>query len=335
MFSITDKIRFIENIFGKGKLAANSRNFSVRCPICSPTDKTKFKLAIKIDNDMNHCWTCGWKAHNLALLISKFGTQSELIQYRELFVPDLDKEYLNRLSLDEIAKPTQVKLPDDFRLLSLSSSILPNVKAPLEYLRKRGVTRNDVLYYKLGISNEKRWRRRIIMPSFDENGIINYFVARNYDLDDRRSKYDNPDSNKNDIIFNQINIDWTKRLVICEGPFDLMKCGDNVACLLGSDISLSSKLFSEIAINQTPISLALDSDMWSTKIPKIVKKLQSFNIDVNVVDLREFGDPGSMTKQQFKNALHNAVKPSWESSFLNRLNFVSQTSMSFSNEQHY
>jgi hypothetical protein len=184
------------------------------------------------------------------------------------------------------------------------------------------VTLRDAWHYRLGISEDSRWRRRIIMPSYDEEGSLNFFVARNFDALDRRTKYDNPDDDKYGVVFNELNINWGERLVICEGPFDLIKCGDNSTALLGSDFSPKSRLFSQIMMHGTPVALALDGDMWSKKTPKIAKLLKEFDVDVLVVDTREIKDPGSTTKKIFKELLSSAKPPTWENLFFDKLNSI-------------
>jgi len=315
--SLSGKLKFFETVFGSGRLAANGKNFGVRCPICAPGDASKRKLIIRVTDDVNHCWTCGWKAHTLAPLIRKFGSSTQLLRYRDEFMPE---EARSRRTYDDLEpEKKSLELPKDFQLLTLASLGDPDVKAAWFYLKKRGVTLRDAWYFKLGISNEQRWKRRVIMPSFDVDGKLNYFVARNVDEHDRRPKYDNPDDDKLPIVFNEINVDWTKKLVVCEGPFDLMKCGDNATALLGSDLNEQSRLFSQIIVHNTPVALALDADMWRTKAPRISKKLQEYDVDVTLVDVREYGDPGKMTKQQMRSAVESGTAPTWESSFLEKL----------------
>ena len=329
MYSLTLKLQFIESIFGAGRLASNGKNFDIRCPICASTNSDKKKLVIRVDDDVNHCWVCGFKAHTLAPLIRKFGTQAQLLRYRDEFMPESSKNSSLFVNDDDdcLNEKIPLTLPSDFQLLTLASMIDPDVAAAWSYIRARGITKNDAWYFKLGISNDRRWRRRIIVPSFDCDGKLNYYVARNIDEFDRRPKYDNPDENKLPIIFNELNVDWSKRLVICEGTFDMMKCGENVVPLLGSDLNEESKLFSQIISNNTPIALALDGDMWRTKTPKIIKKLQEYDVDVVLVDVREHGDPGKMSKQQFRDALSLAIAPTWESTFLDKLSFASETKL--------
>lgn len=319
--SLTDKIKFYESIFGRGRISGNGLNFDVRCPICSPTDPTKKKLAIRTTDDANHCWTCGWKARSLVPLLRKYGSQEHLNAYQEL------TGYGGKPGLitADVEKNKKIELPKDFMLLTLANELDPDVKAAWKYIYSRGLTDRDAWYFKFGISDEARWKRRIIMPSFNDIGELNYFAARAIDKN-KKPKYDNPDVDKNPIVFNEINIDWTKRIVLCEGPFDLVKCPENSTALLGSDIDERHEIFNKILLHNTPVALALDGDMWDTKMPKIVKKLQEYDIDVVVVDVRPWGDPGSMSKVEFEHALNEAKSFNWDTAFFNRLNNASTTS---------
>jgi hypothetical protein len=283
MYTISSKLSFIESVFGKGQLAANGKNFNVRCPICRPASLEKRKLAIRVEDDAHHCWTCGWAAFSLAPLIRKYGTATQLQRYKNEFsIQKTHKSFENESEILDKVTP----LPNDFTLLPLANQNHPDTKAAWSYLTSRQISLRDVWHYKLGLSNDPRWYRRVIMPSFDDGGKLNFFIGRNIDRFDKRTKYDNPDDDKQNIIFNEVNIDWNQRLVICEGPFDIMKCGDNATALLGSDLSTRSKLFSQILLHGTPIALALDGDMWHTKTPKLAKLFQSYDIDVVIVDTR-------------------------------------------------
>jgi hypothetical protein len=318
--TISDKVSFIESVFGAGKLARNSKNFDVKCPVCAPKDG-KRKLAIRVEDDACHCWVCGFRAKSLAPLIRKYSSHDRLIQYRDQFMK-------GRLFItdDLNLKSLVPELPNNFRLLATATNFDPDVRALKKYITSRGLDEHDLWYYKFGYSEEYRWSRRVIMPSFNASGKLNYFVGRAIDKH-RKPKYDNPDFDKLPIIFNEINIDWSQRLVICEGPFDLVKCGENAVPLLGSDLNEQSELFNSILVNSTPVALALDPDMRVKKIPKIAKKLAMYDIDVTIVDVRPFEDAGSMTKKEFKEALDLAKPFSWFDSFQARLDNASGTSL--------
>lgn len=326
--TLSDKVKFIENVFGSGKLARNEKNFDIRCPICAPRDPSKRKLAIKIDDDQNHCWTCGWRARTLAPLLAKYASREKLREYIDRFIPETNKRFIENV----LEQKSKVELPNDFKLLVTLDESDPDVKSVKQYLSERGLTERDFWYFRIGISDELRWKRRAIVPSFDANGDVNYFVARTIDKK-KYPKYDNPDiENKLHIIFNEMNINWSERLVLCEGAFDMFKCGDNVVPLLGSTLNEESALFNSILINNTPVAIALDADMWYTKTPKLAKKLTEYNVDVVIVDTRSFDDPGSTTKDRFNEALLLARPFDWFDSFKTRLDHAVGMSTSISND---
>ncbi len=320
--SVSDSINFFESIFGKGRISSNGINFDVRCPMCAPTDLSKKKLSIRTDTSANHCWVCGWKARTIIPLIRKFGTQTHLSVFKELFGFAGDISQLITGRKEELPK---LELPKDFKLITLANEMDPDVKAAWRYIYSRGLNERDAWYFKLGVSDEPRWKRRIIMPSFDELGNLNYFIARAIDKD-KKPKYDNPDIDKNPVVFNEINVDWKKRLVLVEGAFDLVKCPDNSTAILGSDLDERHEIFNKILLHNTPIALALDGDMWNKKTPKIVKKLQEYDVEVDVVDVRPWGDPGNMSKSEFVMALSEARPLSWSDLFANKLSKAMTTS---------
>jgi hypothetical protein len=323
VYSISDKIAFFESIFGRGRISSNGINFDVRCPICAPTDPSKKKLSIRTDNDANHCWVCGFKARSLAPLLRKYGTPSQIATYREKFGgPGVSATLVTGEKVEE----KRVELPQDFQLLVTAPTSDPDVKSAWRYIISRGLSERDAWYFKFGISSEQRWKRRIIMPSHDSEGRVNYFTARAIDPA-RKPKYDTPDVDKNPIVFNEINIDWTKRLTLVEGPFDLTKCPDNSTAILGSDLDERHEVLNKILLNDTPVALALDGDMWDTKTPKIAKKLAEYDVDYVVVDVRAWGDPGSMSKAEFEKALAEASRPTWEDEFSRKLKKAGQVSL--------
>ena len=330
VISISDKVRFIESVFGNGKLARNGRNFDVKCPICAPRDVSKKKLAILLEDDRCHCWTCGYKAHTLAPLIRKYGSRDLLAEYVEKYMPasERGRRYTD---LDIVDEPPKLALPKDFKLLVTASLRDPDVLAMRRYLmeptpRGRGITERDMWYFKLGYSEEARWKRRVIVPSFDANGELNYFVGRAIDKF-RKPKYDNPDQDKLPIIFNELNVDWTRELVLVEGAFDLMKCPDNTVAMLGSDLNEESALFNAIVAHGTPIVLALDDDMRYKKTPRIARKLAEYDIRVRITRLPPDTDPGLLSKSTVKQLVAEAPAFTWVDAFRDRLDFAARTAL--------
>ena len=299
-------------------MSSNGINFDVRCPICAPTDPTKKKLSIRTDNGANHCWVCGWRSRSIVPLVRKYGTQRQMEAVKAVFG---SSGFTSQIVTGEREKPP-LTLPNDFKLLTLAPTNDPDIKAVWRYIVSRGLSESDAWYFKFGVSNDPRWKRRVIMPSFDVMGKLNYFTARAIDPD-RKPKYDNPDVDRTPVVFNEVNVDWSSPLVLCEGPFDLVKCPQNSVPMLGSDLDERHELFARILTNDTPVLLAMDGDMWNTKTPKVYKKLCEYDVDVKVVDVRPWGDPGSMSRAEMEIAVTQAKKLSWEDGFMQRLNRIS------------
>lgn len=300
MITVTEKVRFIESFLGRGILARNEKNFAVKCPFCGKPGSPKKKLVIHMDSDLCHCWVCGFAARSLVTLLRKFGTREQLRRYRERFRPG------DSFVEGEDDEKPEVRLPHDFKLLTLAHSRDPDVRAAKSYLNSRGITERDMWYYRLGVSEESRWHRRIIVPSFDAMGKLNYFTARAIDRD-QYLKYDSPSCDKLSVVFNEICIDWTRPVVLCEGPFDVFKCGENAVPLLGSELSDASRLLLLLIARKTPVVLALDADA-TKKAFDIAERLESYGVTVSIVRFdREGDDPGMMTKEQFAKARARAV----------------------------
>lgn len=305
------KRQFLEKVFGSGRLDGRQLNYSIKCPIpsCSSFGKGKYKLTFRLDDDRGQCWVCGWRG-NIGSLLKKHEPHS-FQEYINNYA-SRDGNWKNSVFNLNDEEDAPVELPKDFKLLAQHlDENNPYIRRAVRYLYGRGLTEKDLWFYKFGISLEPEYYRRVIMPSFSDTGELNFFTARSLD-DNPYIKYLNCVADKKEIIFNEINIKWDKPLVLVEGPFDLTKAGDNAACLLGSELSESSRLFQQIILHNTPVILALDSDM-PVKQQKFAKKLQQRDAQVSLASLGGHHDPGSMTREEFKTVINKAQRWGWES----------------------
>lgn len=290
------KLAFIRRALGPYQKSRDGKNLAISCPKCRNPQKKK--LAVRLDDDRCHCWVCGLGGR----------LASVLVQYKPNFVHEYVTKFVGQnvalLNGDQLEKVVEV--PAGFRLLApIMGSPEPAVRWAVNYLKGRGMTERDFWYFKFGISIDPAMRRRVVMPSFDHEGILNFYTGRAIDKDAFR-KYMNCDAEKKTIIFNELNIDWSQELTLVEGPFDLTKCDSNATCLLGSSLSEDSALFSMIYKHMTPVVLALDSDMVDKSWQRIAKMLSSYDISVRILGLGEFKDVGEMTRAQFLEAKSRA-----------------------------
>ena len=58
----------------------------------------------------------------------------------------------------------------------------------------------DILKYQIGYCEKGRYANKIIIPTYNADGVLDYFVARSFEKEPSR-KYDAPSSDKNIIGF--------------------------------------------------------------------------------------------------------------------------------------
>jgi len=287
-------IDFIEKTFGEGYLSRDKQNLSVVCPKCKKLKNTeKKKLAIHTTFYGYHCWSCKIKGKNIGSLIKR---------YKPFAFPFFHEKFGSSVkSIEQINESDEIdginlKLPLGFISFVDAINIKhESLKKFLPYIKQRGLTYNDLVYYKLGFTDlDKDFKDKIIIPSFDEQGKLNFFTSRM--IHDRmpQYKYLNCNEDVDSIIYNELYINWEEPLLVVEGPFDAIKCqSQNVLCLLGKRINKESYLFHTITTKKPKIILCLDSDAINEQ-EKIAKTLFENNIDVSVLELpegmKDFGD---------------------------------------------
>ena len=234
---------FLQSVFGDGVRSVDS--FAVSCPRCcaTPERKHKKKLSIKLTDGMHHCWICGLKGKTLKYTIKKYN-KNKLSEYCRIF----EEEDYNSKIENEKEDIEEVCLPKEFVPIATTMPHDPDHIAVVRYLLKRDIKKEDFYRYRLGTCLTGKLSRRVVMPSFDADGQLNYYTARSIDSDGAK-KYINSKVKRKDIIFNEINIRWKEPLVLVEGPFDLMKCGWNATTMLGSYLDESYLLFQKIVKN--------------------------------------------------------------------------------------
>jgi DNA primase len=293
MIDAKERLEILSKALGTFTLDRKGVNASFKCPHCTHTKKQK--LVVKIDTGQYHCWVCNTHGSSISYLLRKLSTDVAARWDKVAGVPQ--RRFLD----DPPPEDPPVEIPHGFRLLAESfESRDPDVIDCIDYVRDRGLSLRDMWYFKLGCVTRGYLSRRVIMPSFDADGKLNYWTARTVD-EKPYGKYMNAKASRIDLIFNEINVDWRKEITLVEGPFDLTKCDTNATSILGSDISIKSALFQTIVRNKTPVILALDNDMQE-KQNKWAKRLSEYDIDVKILDLGSKKDVGEMTKEEFLKA---------------------------------
>ena len=294
-----EKLEILKDMFGSCHSSGNEYLF--HCPKC---DHQKKKLSVNFEKNVWKCWICDYRGNNLDRLVKHRGSflqRQEWLKYSNTI--DLSSDLSNLFQdLEEEKEEEIVKLPKEF--ISLCNKNLPlSAKDAKHYLKSRGVTDKDILKWKIGYCPKGEYKHRVIIPSFNDNGDVNYFVARSYNKKEW-PPYKNPNVSK-DIIFNQLYVDFKNDLVLVEGAFDAINA-INAVPILGSSLREDSKLFQEIVKWDTTVYVALDPDA-EKKAMYLIQSLLLYGIEVYKIDVSGYKDVGEMSKEQFSKRKQEAI----------------------------
>jgi len=292
------KFKIISTILGDSYRSNDEHLFA--CPYCKHHKK---KLSINIEKNLYKCWICESTGRDIRRLVRRFGDFNQLQEWDKL------TNRININEFDDLFAETATKrmdsqliaLPSGF--ISLNNETSLSATPALNYLKKRGILDKDTLYWKMGYCMDGRYANRIIIPSFDDNGDLNYFVARSFVSN--LCKYLNPPVSK-DVVFNELYLEWDTDLIITEGIFDAIIAGPNAVPLLGSTLRPNSKLFIKIVQNDTPVFLALDPDA-DKKEKRIIKLFLTYGLEVYKIDISGYQDVSDMGREEFLKRKQNAV----------------------------
>lgn len=314
----TERLQFIQTNFGKGLISRDGNDVTVSCPFCK--DSSKKKLAISLETWKYHCWVCSARGNTLVSALKKFKSREVVDYYRVHFLN------ASLLIADIEEAEDKIELPEGYTpLATIGKANHPDVRAAIRYLERRGITEREIWKFRIGITTEGKFTRRVIFPSLDHAGDLNYFLGRSIDPKSK-FRYMNASTDKSGIIFNDVEIDWDKPLYLVEGIFDHIALAENGTCLLGSTLTTNSLLFRKIVANETDVVLCLDSDM-TQKIGKISDLLTSYGCNVKIMDTSSAKDIAEMTPEQLDYAKATIEDWNMRSSFRYKISNIKSGSL--------
>lgn len=264
--SFDEIIDIMEDMFGEHHHHNDYKGqISFDCPVCSYEIKGldegdgSGNLEINYVRGVYKCWVCA-ETHNthgyLIKLIKRHGTKKQLKDFL-LYAPEefkkVEREY------------KQMVLPKEFRPLTDVSPAFKNTiqyRQVTDYLKSRNITELMIQIYGIGFCYGGDYANRIIIPSHDEEGRLNYFVGRSY-LKNPWSKYKNPEVDKETLVWNEHLINWDETVYIVEGVFDSIFKPNSIP-MLGK--YMTNKLFNCLYDNAKRVVLVLDPDAKEDQI---------------------------------------------------------------------
>ena len=303
----------VESVLGKGQ-STSKGNYAFKCPFCTH-HKNKMEISLRTTakrENFWHCWVCGAKGKTLLTLFKKIKAPKGKIDELNILVVPTKKE--------ETTSSDILELPKEF--ISLSNIIEDKIaqieaKHALKFLKKRGITQNDIIKYNIGFCKEGPYAERVIIPSFDELSKLNYFIARSYKDSDR--KYKNPPVAAKDAIGFELYINWDAPIILVEGMFDALTIKRNVIPLFGKVIH--GKLMEKLVKSSVDrIYIALDNDARRDAL-KQAEMLMSYGKEVYLVEM-EGKDANEIGFEQFLNTLEKTIPLNLQSLIEKKLQLI-------------
>ncbi len=284
------------------------------CPFCK---HHKPKLSVNIEKNVFKCWVCDTRGRDNYYLVKRFGSFNKQQEWLSLTNQEdiRDFEIMFSGSYKEQKVDQIVDLPEEYTPLFGDSTPLHSTRA-LNYLKKRGISKKQILDWKIGYCPAGSYSQRVIIPSFSDKGDVNYFIARSYNGDWMR--YKNPPVSK-DVVFNELLIDWEEDIILVEGVFDALK-EPNMIPVLGSTLREESDLFQKIVKNNCKVYLALDHEARK-KEKDLILKFLNYGILVFKIDTSGYEDVSVMPEEVYFERKQKATQINRDNFFEYEFNF--------------
>lgn len=295
------------------------------CPRCiehkGHEEKRKYNLEVNLKKGVFNCWSCGQfddEMHGSILkLFRLYGNETIIKEYKET-VYSLQQSKLYQVSFNQgdfnidftVAENKEVNLPNNFNVFKKDKI---NPYKPFKYLTDRGITWDIINKYKIGYTsydeNNKQLSSRIIIPSFNKFGELNYWTGRDFTNLPKRQKYFNPVVERKDLIFNEELVEWDADITLVEGPFDHIVVPNSIPLLgkvLKTDFKLYQYLISKANGN---INIFLDYDAFEDvkKIYQLLNHDRLYN-KIRYIPLMEDEDPSSIFQKYGKKGIIECLR---------------------------
>lgn len=266
------------------------------------SDVDKFNLAYHSEKHIFHCWKCKYKGF-VKRIVDDYGNQDEKDKMVLVF-PKVQKAPQSTAKSNEgkgFDDDVACDLPEGYHPLAERRST-KFYKRAVAYLLGRKVDWETIKKYNIGYTEDGPRKFRIIIPSLNINGKVNYYEARSY-ITSVKPTYLKPDSpDKQDIIFNARNINFNLPVYLVEGVFDMFPV-PNAIPLLGK--SISDYLVSKLAEHQSKVIICLDEDAKKDAY-ELYFKLESLGLDVWFVEVED--DIAKVYQEHGREAVINLLR---------------------------
>lgn len=303
----------------QGSYDKGTTQYQFNCPYCADEKggiDNKYNMEISFSLGKYHCWSCG-SAGPISRLIRNRGGKELVDEYFRL-IKEIKEAKFYDLELfndnGEIFSETYLRLPETFRKIDIKTC---RDKALINFLNKRKITQDIIDYYNIGYTTwdeeDWSWRNRIVFPSYNSMGDLNYYVGRSYKDNDTRNKYKNCDADKFEIILHEDKIQWDADIYLVEGVIDAL-VAPNLVSLMGKSLNKSCQLYNSILEKSNArIIIVLDGDTNIDETKRIYRLLNRGRLRgcicyINLQKDSIYKDLSEIYENEGKNGIINIMK---------------------------
>lgn len=212
----------------------------INCPFChkrGQTRDTSMNLEINlVDKLIFSCWRCHYGGRSTTVVSLLLGKVLDVQSIEETDFDDVATAIADRLTKAHPAAPRSE--PADMALLSGFYDILaadPTAEAPRRYMEGRGISREDMAWYRLKYGLTGYAAGRVIIPCFEKGRCV-FWLGRTYVGGD--PPYKNiPNRSalqpRKETVFNIDGVLSGQTAVVLEGALNAMVCGSNAVATMG------------------------------------------------------------------------------------------------------
>jgi hypothetical protein len=309
----------LDKAFGETGSERKTHDVKYHCPKCK---HHKQKLEVNLKTGQYHCWVCNppFKGVGIPNLVRIVSTNDAL--YKEAV--SVYKESGGRIKTEnsDIFSNT----PPDTKRAQLPVGFIPlrhrqdsrSWRLCYNYAKKRrGFSELEIIRYNMGYVESGQLEERLIIPSYDANGTLNYYTARSV-YDHVFLKYINSDFPKDDVVGFENFIDFKQPVNLVEGGLDAVTVGFNTIPLFGKSLSRLLKL-RLVQYRPPEVRIMLDDDAFGDAM-RIDGELKKLGINSRVIKMCG-KDPNSIGRlASLELILNSKINIDFKSKILYNLN---------------
>lgn len=281
-------VNFSSYFVSRFKAELKNDNWQFDCPFCGDT---KQHMGAHIGKSVVNCFKCSYSNSIINFIMEIEGKNIGEIWQMIKTMPQLtDYSYRKRSFRSKLSNAKV----NHYKLLPLRQnrrSYTENMA--FNYLKKRGIGKDEMELWKFGTSTSEKYFGRIIIPFIEDDRII-YFVARSFM--NRNPKYLNPGKDemnigKSELLYNYELACRFDTLNIVEGVFDVYGAGKNSVAIMGKVLS-DMQLLKILAGKFKKVNVMLDAGEPERKAAQELAARLAELIPTQITSLFE-GDPNS------------------------------------------